>query len=1100
MKRVRTHMLKTITGIALAATLVLMLQALPAFGQAAGSTAALRGTVADSNGAVIAGATLRLTDSSKGVSRSANTDVTGAYAFLGLLPGVYELKVEARNFTSSVMRVELTVGQQANLPFTLGAGGLEVRVDVVAGSEVVETQRTGQSAIVDNKQITGLPINRRNFLDYALLTPGVVDADNIADASDYRVAQTPQSGLSFGGNNGRGNMVQVDGAETLSATGGVQATVSQEAVQEFQIVRNSFSAEFGGASGGVVNIVSKSGGNKFFGSAFGLFRDRSLDARNAFDFNPSGQSPFNRQQYGGSLGGPIRADRTFFFGVVERLDQKRSAFVNLLSDPNIFQPTASQNQLLTYLAGNPAFAQLAGAGRASLTTTEAAYPRTVKLFRESSGQFPFKEGQTQVSGRIDHNFSSKSTGYVRLNMTDGLFENQAAGALTAVSRGRKFDGFNGGVVASHNYQVSPTSFNEVKAQFSYTRQTYIPNDLNGPELNIEGFGNFGRDIFLPGRVIERHYDIYDNFTKIAGNHTIKLGGSLFFHDIASNNESFLGGRFNFGAAFPLGTVLALDPRVGPTVVGQLTAFLQANQPALLPALSAPINALQSFNLGLPTVYQQGFGDTQADGWSNRYGAYIQDDWKLASNFTLNYGIRYALNDEPFYVPTSKRDLQPRVSFAWDPFKDGKTAIRGGAGVFTGFLTNSVSNVTSELGGFADPTSIFIVLATPTTNSFGLPRSFDVYGGLAQATGNFSRPIRLSDLAGILAPASAVPPGVPRRAITPGPGTPLEVRFRLADNYRNPTTYQASLGVQRDLGGGFSLETSYMFARGLHINRNRDINQYKATGPESPLNPNGGPSFIRFPTAAQVGAGLTSDFRNPLMLQDNVYEMTASSFYHALTAQVLKRFSNNFSLNAHYTFSKSIDEVTDFNSDFSAQTPLNFRLDRALSSFDQRHRLVISGVLQSTWQNPVARDWTLAPIIGAGSGRPFNLLLGFDANADGRAQSDRPGRAGRNTGRGEASYTFDLRLARRFLVRESRFFEVTVEAFNLFNRTNLAGINNVIGGACAGADGLPLPCTTGSTPLTNFSLRGRVDRRPTQPLGFTSAGDPRQLQIGFRFNW
>ncbi|MFN0086033.1 MAG: carboxypeptidase regulatory-like domain-containing protein [Blastocatellia bacterium] len=1092
--------MKRILHMAAIAMLICMGSAGLAYGQASSSTAELKGQVADSNGALIPGAKLTLTDVSKGTSRSAATDAGGNYVFLGLLPGVYELKAEAKNFSSSATRVELTVGQQANIPFTLGAGGIEVRVEVVAGGEVVETQRTEQSAVIDRKQITNLPINRRNFLDYALLTPGVVDADNIADAADYRVAQTPQSGLSFGGNNGRGNMVQVDGAETLSASGGVQATVSQEAVQEFQIIRNSFSAEFGGAAGGVVNIVSKSGGNKLFGSAFGLFRDRSLDARNAFDFNPDGQSPFNRQQYGGSIGGPIRTDKTFFFAVVERLSQERSAFVNLLSDPNIFQPSTSQNQLLNYLGGVPAFATLAAAGRGALTTTEAAYPRTVKLFRDASGQFPFNEAQTQFSARVDHIFSSRSTGYLRFNLTDGVFENQAAGALTAVSRGRKFDGFNGGVVASHNYQIGATAFNEFKGQYSYTRTLFSPNDPNGPEFNIEGFGNFGRDIFLPGQTIERHYDIYDNFTKIAGNHSFKFGGSAFFHDISSNNETFFGGRFNFGAAFPLATVLSLDPRIGPTVVTQLTAFLQANQPSLLPALSVPINALQSFNLGLPTVYQQGFGDTAADGWANRYGFYAQDAWKVAPNFTLNYGVRYSLHDEPFFIPTYKRDWQPRASFSWDPFKDGKTAIRGGAGIFTGFLNNAVANVTSELGGFADPTSIYIVLATPTTNGFGLPRSFDVYAGLAQATNNFSRPIRIGDLANILAPANTVPAGVPRRPITPGPGTPLEVRFRLADGYRNPTSYQASLGAQRDLGGGFSLEGSYIFVRGVHITRNRDVNQFKATGPESPLNPGGGPSFIRFPTAAQAAAGLTSDFRNPLTLQDNVYETTANSFYHAMTAQVLKRFSNNFSLNAHYTLSKAIDEVTDFNSDFSAQNPLNLRLDRALSAFDQRHRLVISGVVQSPWSHAAAKDWTLAPIFVAGSGRPFNLLLGFDANADGRAQSDRPGRAGRNTARGEAFYSVDMRLARRFFVRDSRFLELTLEAFNLFNRTNMQGINNVLAGACAGADGLPIGCATGSTPLTNFGLRGRADRKPTQPLGFTSAADPRQFQVGVRFNW
>ena len=407
-----------------------------AMAQASGSTAELRGDVTDQNSGVISGARVAVTDLAKGLTRNAVTDKDGLFVFIGLLPGSYEVRVEASGFSTSAVKIELTVGQQATLPFRLTTAGLQVRVDIVAGAEVVETSRTEQSSVIDNRQIVSLPINRRNFLDYALLTPGVADSDNIADSSDFRVAQTPQSGLSFGGNNGRGNMVQIDGAETLNSSGGVQATLSQEAVQEFQVVRNSFSAEYGGAAGGVVNIVSKSGSNDLHGSLFGLFRDRAFDARNAFDFNPDGQSPFNRQQYGGSLGGPLSKDRTFIFGAFERLSQERSAFVNLLNDPTIFQPTSSQNALISYLSGVAPFAPLAAGLRGALTTTAQVYPRTIKLFTDSSGQFPFKENQTQFSTRLDHTFSDKSSGYIRVNFTDSFFENQAAGQLTATSRGR----------------------------------------------------------------------------------------------------------------------------------------------------------------------------------------------------------------------------------------------------------------------------------------------------------------------------------------------------------------------------------------------------------------------------------------------------------------------------------------------------------------------------------------------------------------------------------------------------------------------------------------------------------------------------------------
>jgi hypothetical protein len=1047
------------------------------------------------------------------------------------------MKVEAQGFGASASRLELTVGQQANIPIKLTAGKVEVQVDIVAGAEVVEASRTEQSSTVEARQIVNLPINRRNFLDYALLTPGVTSAENITDAQDYRVAQTPQSGLSFGGNNGRGNQVAVDGAEAIGASGGVQATISQEAVQEFQVVRNSFSAEFGGASGGVVNIISKSGGNGFHGSVFGLFRDETFDARNTFDFNPNGKSSFSRQQYGGSIGGPIKSDKTFFFTSVERFTQAKNSFINLLTDPTLFQMTAaSQNAtvrgqvgLFDFIAGSSASdTQKQGAAQLrSLLATEN-FPGTVNLFNDATGQFPFDEVQTQFSARLDHTFSERNTGYLRFNLTDGVFENQAAGSLLAVSRGRKLDTFNGGIVASHNYQFSPTVFNELKLQFTHTRTAFLVNDPLGPERNIAGFGEFGRQIFLPSRNIERHYDIYDNVSKILGNHTLKFGGSMFFHRLDTNNETFFGGRFNFGQALPFALLLtgaggtAARDATLQTNLALLTTPNAPGKTALCPsgdciggqtAVTDPVTgrtifpnnaadvldstlmtALQSFNLNLPIVYQQGFvapgTSSRIKQPTNRYAMYVQDTWKARQNLTLNYGLRYAIHNEALAIPTYKKDFQPRAGFSWDPLGDGKTVIRGGAGVFVGFLNAAISNVTTQLAATDDPRTIYIVLATATSGALGLPTSMAVYQTMLSRGVIGSRTITLDDV-------SAAPLNI--RAT---PGVPLEVRFRLGPDYRNPTTYQASLGIQRDLSGGFSLDLGYQFVRGLHLSRNRDINQTKITGPVSPLNPLGGPTFIRFATAAQTQAGLTTDFADPRRFQDNIYENTADSFYHSFTAQLQRRFSRNFSLNAHYTLAKSIDEVVDFNSDWSAQNPLNIGLDRSVSAFDQRHRLVLSGVLQSSFKNVALKNWVLAPIFVAQSGRPFNLLLGFDANADGRSQSDRPGLAGRYTGRGEAFYSFDLRLGRRLFANDRRFLELTVEAFNLFNRTNFLGVNNVLGASCTTPDGANfVPCTVaGAVPLTDFGLRGRRGLRTTDPLGFTSAFDPRQLQFGARFSF
>ena len=1072
--------------------------------QASSSTSELRGQVTDANGAAIPGATVSLTDAARGTTRTATTDENGQYTFLVVPPSNYELKVEAAggNFAANTKNIQLTVGQQANIPIQLTATGVAVNVDVFADSNVVEIEKTQQSAVLGAREILELPISRRNYLDLALLTPGVSDSDNIADAADFRVAQGRASGLSFGGSNGRGNLVTVDGGPTITTTGGVFETVGQEAVQEFQVLRSSYNAEFGLSSGGIINTVTKSGSNRFSGSIFGFVRDDKFDARNAFDFNPAGQSEFNRQQYGGSFGAPIVQDKTFFFGSVERFNQNQNTFVNL-NNPANYTVSATQNSLFSYLEGRPAGElitgttitanQLGATLRTRFTTTAATYPRTINLFTSASGQFPFNENQAYFTARVDHNFSSRSSGYVRFTLNDLLAENQAAGALTAVSRGRTLNQFNGGVLLSHTQQFGANTVNEFKADYFYFKANLNPNDAIGPEFNIDGFGNFGRDIFLPSTGIERHYDFLDNVSHVIGNHTLKFGGNVFFVNETDTNETFFGGRFNFGAALPLTSAVVAGGVATTATVGGLQAYLTANNPALLATLGVPVNSLQAFNLNLPIVYQQGFGTTTIHGLNIRTGFYGQDTWKLRPNLTFNYGLRYSINREPFGLNTDKGNIQPRAGFAWDITGNGKTVIRGGAGIFSAYVNRLVSGVIRTLGNPAFPDdNINIVLATATSNGLPLdpanptgpraPSSFAVYQSFLASTNNFSRTPTAADLLIF--------------GVVPRENSTLEVRFLGDPNYLTPESYQASLGIERDLGYGFSLEVSYLYNRGVHITRNRDVNQFKRTGPVNANNPNGGATFIRFPTAAQTAAGLTSDFRNPFRFQDNIYESSASSFYHAGTFVVRRRFSQNFSINAHYTWSKTIDEVTDFNSDFSAQNPLDLANDRALSAFDQRHRIVLSGVYQvpelkgDSVSSKIFSNFVFSPIFNYGSGRPFNLLLGFDANGDGRSQSDRPGDIGRNTGLGESFYSLDARLSRRFKFSEYRNLEILVEGFNLFNHTNFQGINNTIGGLSIAQ----------RNEFATTQARGIQGVAPTAPLGFTSAAPARQLQFGARFSF
>lgn len=1060
-----------LASLFLMAAFLIATAASPVLPQASSSAASLRGQITDPSGAVIPRAQVSLTDTAKGIERTTITDAEGNYIFLEVWPSTYKLMVQKSGFAETSTSFELTVGEQATVSVELKIGRFSQTAQVVERARVRDTERTDQSSLIPLIQIVSLPINRRNYLDFAVLTPGVTNSEVIVDASDPRVAQAPTSNLSFAGSNGRGNYVAVDGVETMTSNEAVATTLPQEAVQEFQVVRSSYNAEFGDAYGGIVNIVSKSGSNEFHGSALGLFRDKPFDAHNYFDFSPHG-APFNRQQYGGSVGGPIRKDKTFFFAAVEDFHQTEANFINLLQDKSEFQVTPSQAALFNFLDGGTPFGGASAALRGALTTSPVNYPRTVKLFKDATGQFPFDSNQTTFASRLDHTFGARDYGFARFNINDSFEQDQAAGALTAVSQSHNIDTWNSGVLLSENHVFTAKALNELKLQFGYIRFDVTPKDPLGPALDIEGFGFFGRDRFLPSRRLERHYDVLDNFSRIVGKHTFKFGGLLSADVITANDELFFGGLFDFGAVMPLSAVIAGSPAMGPGFLTQLTGFLTAKNPSLLKSLSAPINSLQAYDLNLPELYEGGFGNSASFGAAVDYAGYAQDIWRARRHFTLNYGLRYALASDPHFVPLQK-NLEPRAGFAWAPFSKGRTIIRGGAGIYAGTVDSNIAGVTYGLDGDGRPYNLNLVLATASSNALGLPTSPAVYQSLLAQNILGNR---------LVTPADLAPLG-----ITPGPGEPLEVRYRLGSNYRAPLTYQSSFGIERDLGSGVSLEADYLFTRGLYLPVTRDVNIFKETGPINPLT--GQPTFIRFPTPAESATGLTSDFHDPLRLQDNLYESSANSFYHGFIVSLQKRLSGHISLNASYTLSKAIDEQTDFNSDFSAQNPLDVRADQALSDFDQRHRAVLSGVFRSPFGghsrgSKLLQNWLFAPIFSAASGRPFNLLLGFDANNDGRPTTDRPGAAGRNTGRGPDFFSLDARLARRVPLGEGRYLVFSIEGFNLCNRTNFLQINNIVG----------------AMPFTTYDVRGDKSAATTQPLGFTSANDPRELQFGVRFSF
>ncbi len=995
--------------------------------QSSTESAELSGVVSDPSGAAIQGAAVTLKNSATGLSRQAATDSVGAFRFLQTPPGVYEARFEKEGFQTQVATgVRLTVGQMASLSAQLRIGQRTEIVEVTGEVALIETERTSQANTLEREFVQSLPIDRRDYLTFSLLAPGVVDSKALADNSDFRVTQTPTSGLSFYGSNGRGNSITVDGGESNDNAGGVRQSLSQEAVEEFQISRSNFSAELGGASGGVVNIVSKSGSNRFRGSAFGYFRHQSLDASDPLANVPQAGGSLkrvkpdaHREQIGGSVGGPIRRDKTFFFGALEFLNRDESNVVSVLTDRSIFGPTREQEAILARL---PAAA--AGPLRAALTSPQS----TIDLFEKNNGITPYSTSDFKASLRIDHMLGERNQILFRHNFGKSDESNASTRALVGSSRGYNFADTTATSLIGWTRLMGTSGINDFRVQHAYVDQTTTTRDKFGPELNIAGFGFFNRDIFLPSIQLQRRTEIKDTMSVSRGAHTLKFGGSVNVRNNHANSETFFGGRFNFG---PLPAALVNPALAATTITG-----------------------LQAFNLGLPQAYQQGFGDPVVRNTYPFYGFFAQDSWKVRPGLTLDFGLRYELDIRKSPLPRDKNNFAPRFGFAWDPVGDGKTVFRGGYGIFYSPIYFQIDYVVNALGLVDGRRQIAQVLTTiqnpPPASANNIWTTLRRQGVIGLPSS--SRSIEAADLRQFGINISQT-----------GPIPPLSVLFENSPDYVNAYSQQASYGVERQIGRDLSVSVSGVWVRTLKITRARNKNLL-ATAPVDP--------------ALGIRVWRTQDFANPLIFQYNVYESTANAYYSGLIFEVKKRLSQKLSFAGNYTLSDARDEVTDFNSDFQASDQTNLRAERSLSAFHQRHKVVVYGV----WGGPGGINF--APAFRANSARPFNLIVGTDINNDRHTTTDRPPGAARNTGIGPAYFGFDMRVSKRIpLGGDTRSLELIAEGFNLSNHLNYSSVNNTVG-----------------VMRGPFNVTGRHDRNPSEPLGFTSALEPRRLQLGLRLSF
>jgi Carboxypeptidase regulatory-like domain len=719
---------------ALSLSLCFLLLSIFACAQGGVATGDLHVTVKDPKGGLVANATVKVRDLAKGLERTTTGDGEGGYSARLLPPGTYTVTVDAAGFNGILNTgVVITVGGLVELPVTLSvATGKEV-VEVSAQGDLVETSRSSTTDTIGQRRIDNLPINGRNYINFTLTDSQVV-RDNAPNTG-----AAPTSGLNMSGQRARSNLVNVDGADaTDNGVNGVRSTVSQEAVQEFQIITNSYAAEYGRASGGVVNIITRSGSNDFHGDVFGYLRNRNFQAVNPFSTVPN--PAYTRVQAGVAFGGPIKKDKTYYYFSYEITRRHETGFSDIGANNfglvpfdttqvglplGTLQLTPDQISFLTNPttlateAASSAFAQgvgqyaaLAGAssgmavngawptgltggfpGVGGFPTSCAAPPCSVpasyQTLASQEGNFPVFEGTSLYSLRIDHNINSNHRLTFRGNVSPSTVTGievsgqdqpfgQNAYSRTSQQTYRDVTGVAQDTLAIGNNRVNEFRFQYARRGLSYFYNTKIPGGSD-PAVNIPGYAYFGREPYSYIQRVEQRYQFTDNFSWVIGRHATKFGVDFNYIPISATFTVNYGGVYDFGSfgSASLGFVspIATDPFPG-------------------------LSAVQAYGAGLPQDFIQGFG-SPTDSFSNKpLGIFWQDSWKVRPNVTLNYGVRYDVEFPPQFKPpsalaqagyrflglqkgikTDTHNIQPRIGLAWDPKGDGKTVVRASYGLF-----------------------------------------------------------------------------------------------------------------------------------------------------------------------------------------------------------------------------------------------------------------------------------------------------------------------------------------------------------------------------------------------------------------------------------
>jgi hypothetical protein len=1037
------------------------------------------GTVTDPTGGVVVGATVTAQEVATGRSWTAQTNESGVYR-LGSLPAgsQFELRVEQTGFkTLTHQNVTLDVGEVKRVDFSLEVGQVNESVTISAEAPPLNLEKGEVSAIVTERKIVDLPLNGRNIYQLAELQPGIVRvAGTGLQESETTDAQVGASGTRF-----RDNQILLDGVSNNNDRQGGRTTLSlsPDAVEQFSVVTNNLSAEFGRSAGALISVITRSGTNIPHGSVFWFHRNDNLDAATTFEAT-RGKSEFKRNHFGATFGGPIVKNHTFFFFSYQGLRQIRPALVLSTVETPQFRdfvtrtrPNSIAAQLLRDFSPTLApDSNIRDIGSPAPGVQVFGPPDGIPDIGEVFIPIPGFTNDDQFSVRLDHTFNQgRDTITGRYSLND-RFE-QRPGDNSARAFRVDFLEKDQNVALNFTHIFSSRLINDLRLGYNYDPQI---NVANFPDVPHVGFNVAGRSVsqfsqtfgFVFPLDFRLHtYHLYDAISLTRGNHGIKIGGEVRWFQENSEFAQFTKPQVTFQDIldFADDEVLSINARVDPATGGSSGTY-------------------RHFRI-------------------HEFGLFIQDDWKVTPRLTLNVGLRYdnfgtltetdnKLSLLQFSSPSLasarivpaeelyKRDnnnFAPRLGFAWDPTGDGIYAIRGGGGLFYSRIWTNLSGNNRFSPPFSLPVSLSALAGQNPNSAYRIPFTGDPA---------FARPLDASGGSTTLRPSAQT----------------------LDANLLAPYTWEWFLGVQRRLPGDWVAEANYLGSAGRKLFIRNEINRFTGDRADGRLD------------RVHQSFGSITHANNAV-----------NSIYNGLAAQLSKRFSSGYTLQAAYTFSRSIDGDSEpFGGGAGEQQGSmevsDLGLERGLSAFDATHRFAANFIYELPFFREargaignVLGRWQLNGIVSLQSGFPFTVITSEDYNLDGtfldrpnpvgaleRVVGDNPrdflngvfgdrsrssglfrpapagtnGLLGRNVFRGPGYASFDFSVLKAFSTpwfsSERSRWEFRAEFFNLFNRVNLRSPSNSLGNFDS-ATGL----------WSNVSF-GRS----------SSSFDARQIQFGLKF--